>query len=229
VRLPTVLTKDGPVVIFGAGEVGFRKVEYMLQFTDDVRVVDSREMELPGSAVLRTAEVTPENMDGFIPDDTVLVIAAFSDAELNHEVARRCRARGILVNVVDDPPYCDVHFPALARSGALTLAISTGGGAPFLSRKIREDLESYAVEMAPWLDVLAPIRKLMVGMDTKNRVLGVIYDDAEVRNLISQGSVEEASARARRLAREHAGDDWRGGGEEDEARTDGDAGDGDQD
>lgn len=69
------------------------------------------------------------------------VIAATDDHELNAEVARACRERGIPVNAVDDPELCTFIFPSVIKKGALTLGISTGGSSPTASRLLREKIE----------------------------------------------------------------------------------------
>jgi precorrin-2 dehydrogenase / sirohydrochlorin ferrochelatase len=55
------------------------------------------------------------------------------------EAARRLR---VLVNVEDEPDYCDFHAVAEIRRGDLLLTVSTGGAAPGLAGAIRRRLES---------------------------------------------------------------------------------------
>ncbi len=75
-----------------------------------------------------------------------LVFVATADGELNAEVAGEARACGIWVNAADDPGHCDFILPSVLRRGALTVAVSTGGTCPALSRMIREQLEEYFVD-----------------------------------------------------------------------------------
>ncbi|MFA0233205.1 NAD(P)-dependent oxidoreductase, partial [Vibrio sp. 10N.261.45.A7] len=49
---------------------------------------------------------------------------------------------GILVNVVDDLPYCDFITPSMINRGRIQIAISSGGASPVLVRNIREKLET---------------------------------------------------------------------------------------
>jgi siroheme synthase-like protein len=46
-----------------------------------------------------------------------------------------------MVNVVDDPAYCDFILPSYLRRGGIILAVSTSGMSPALARKIRTRLE----------------------------------------------------------------------------------------
>jgi len=71
-----------------------------------------------------------------------LVIAATSDSALNTRIARLCEAARLWVNVVDDPAQSSFHVPAIVDRAPLTIAVSSGGQAPMLARRIREKLET---------------------------------------------------------------------------------------
>ncbi|CAM5304536.1 siroheme synthase CysG [Rhodanobacter lindaniclasticus] len=71
-----------------------------------------------------------------------LVVAATSDREINALVANLGELRRIFVNVVDDAALSTFHVPAVIDRAPLTIAISSGGEAPMLSRLLRERLEA---------------------------------------------------------------------------------------
>ncbi|MEJ2256773.1 MAG: siroheme synthase CysG, partial [Woeseiaceae bacterium] len=75
-------------------------------------------------------------------DDQRLVIAATSDRALNRWVAELADARGIFCNVVDEPEACRFIMPAIIVRSPIMVAISSGGTAPVLVRRLREQLES---------------------------------------------------------------------------------------
>jgi siroheme synthase-like protein len=72
-----------------------------------------------------------------------LVVAATDDEALNARVAALCARRRIWANVADRPALCGFIFPSVARRGALTLAVSTGGASPalakFVGRRLRRE------------------------------------------------------------------------------------------
>ncbi len=72
----------------------------------------------------------------------VQVWATTDNPELNHQVYKDAKEQGILVNVVDDQPYCDFITPSMIERGRIQLAISSGGASPVLIRNIRETLEA---------------------------------------------------------------------------------------
>ena len=46
----------------------------------------------------------------------------------------------MLVNVVDVPPLCNFILPAIVRSGALAIAISTSGASPALAKRMKREI-----------------------------------------------------------------------------------------
>lgn len=77
------------------------------------------------------------------------------------EIAKKCRKRGILINVEDVPDLCDFHTPSIVRRGDLLISISTGGKSPTLAQKIRTRIENlFGPEWAHRLDNLAEKRKI---------------------------------------------------------------------
>src|SRR5690606_1856978 len=81
-----------------------------------------------------------------------LLVVATDDAALNARIAALADARGMFVNVVDDAALSSFQVPAVIDRAPLQLAISSGGAAPMLARRLRERLE---VELDPSLGALA--------------------------------------------------------------------------
>ena len=69
-----------------------------------------------------------------------LVFAASDDKSVNAAVVAEARARNILANAADEPELCDFYMPSIGREGPITIAVSTGGAAPGLSRHIRQQV-----------------------------------------------------------------------------------------
>jgi uroporphyrin-III C-methyltransferase/precorrin-2 dehydrogenase/sirohydrochlorin ferrochelatase len=89
-----------------------------------------------------------------------LAIAATDDPEVNHAVHAEAESRGVLINVVDDPPYCGFILPSILRRGDLVVAVSTSGNAPALAVRIRERIErELGDEYARFLTLAGALRK----------------------------------------------------------------------
>lgn len=71
----------------------------------------------------------------------IAVIAA-AGGEIDARVAGRAGKLGIPVNVVDDPELSSFIFPAIVDRGDVVVAVSTGGAAPVLARRLRERIEA---------------------------------------------------------------------------------------
>lgn len=195
--LPAVLNLEGPVVIFGGGKVGARKIDLVSKFTEDITVITRESRPMPDHVRVVISEIEPGRSGEHVPDNASLVIAALSDNDLNEEIANWCRTRGIPVNVVDEVDLSTVLFPALSKRGDLNIAISTSGRCPFLAKKIREETDGTVAERGRWLEVLAPLRAELTGDERKKEILDLVFGDPEIGKSVKEGDTE----RARRLAR----------------------------
>jgi precorrin-2 dehydrogenase/sirohydrochlorin ferrochelatase len=129
-------------VVLGGGPIAARKVHELLLAEADILVVaPEAEASIVGLAqqgrlVWRQTRYEASDLDG-----AFLLIAATDSREVNARAAQHARARGVLVNAVDDPPNCDFIAPAVVRRGPLSVAVSTGGLSPAYARFVRETLD----------------------------------------------------------------------------------------
>ncbi len=71
----------------------------------------------------------------------IAFIALDTDGEAKVQ-ADRLRAKGMLVNVVDRPDYCDFTTPAIVDRSPVVIAIGTGGASAGLAKALRQRLEA---------------------------------------------------------------------------------------
>jgi uroporphyrin-III C-methyltransferase/precorrin-2 dehydrogenase/sirohydrochlorin ferrochelatase len=132
-----------PVLVVGGGHVAERKTAMLLSAGARVRVGAPA---LTPVLLQQAEEGKIDHLAGsFQPawlDDVWLVIAATDDHELNADVAANAEQRRILANVVDAPALSRFQVPALVDRTPLTVAVSTGGAAPVIARRVRETLET---------------------------------------------------------------------------------------
>jgi precorrin-2 dehydrogenase/sirohydrochlorin ferrochelatase len=93
-------------------------------------------------------------------DGALLAVVGTGDRALDHQIADIARGRGVLVNTVDDIPYCDWSAPAILRRGRLTVAVGTGGIAPALAARVRDQIENELLgpEFADLVEIFAEVR-----------------------------------------------------------------------
>ena len=132
------------VLVAGGGRIALRRVRTLLPFGPEITVVapriDPEAEALPVKKKLRPFEAA--DVEG-----CALALAATNDRAVNAAVAEAARARGIPVNVCDDPAACDFYFPGIARKGPLVLGVTASGtdhaAAKALSAAARELLERF--------------------------------------------------------------------------------------
>jgi uroporphyrin-III C-methyltransferase/precorrin-2 dehydrogenase/sirohydrochlorin ferrochelatase len=126
------------VLVVGGGEVALRKVRLLRRAGVHVEIVAQ---ELHAELRAEGLEVAATEFQPGLVAGCQLVIAATDDAALNASVGRAARARNIPVNVVDDPAASSWIMPSVVDRSPVLIAISTGGAAPVLARRLRERIE----------------------------------------------------------------------------------------
>lgn len=124
--LPVFVRLSGrPVILLGDGEAAAAK---------------RRLLERAGARI--TGDETAE---------AALAVVAL-DGEGADAAAKRLKARGLLVNVVDRPDLCDFTTPAIVDRDPVLIAIATGGASAGLAKALRQRLEAL---LPPWLGGIA--------------------------------------------------------------------------
>ncbi len=134
--------QDRRALVVGGGEPAARKVELLLAAGAQVSLI----------AETVTGEIAQLIADGRIAwagrafDEADLVgnslaIVATEDDRLQTRVSQAAQARCLPVNVVDTPALSSFIMPSIVDRSPITIAISTGGAAPALARKLKAEIE----------------------------------------------------------------------------------------
>ncbi len=159
---PLFLKIEGrSALVVGAGEIAEAKIASLLDAGASVTVIAPQATsKVRDWAHQGAIQWHPRVFDASDVDGKDLVIAATSSAEVNHSVYAESRQRGVLCNVVDDPPYCDFYFGAVVKRGELQIAISTGGQSPAFAQHLRRQLEGqFGPEYGEWVNELGRQRR----------------------------------------------------------------------
>jgi precorrin-2 dehydrogenase/sirohydrochlorin ferrochelatase len=146
-------------LVVGEGESADAKVRSLL----DAGAVVTLIAKQPSSTTDRVANdrlvvIEREHRDGDM-ESFLLVYGCTTDRQLAQSLFAEASRRKILINIPDMPEYCSFISPAIVRRGDLSIAISTSGASPALSRRIREQLESvYGPEYAEFAAILKAAR-----------------------------------------------------------------------
>lgn len=188
--------KDKNCLVVGGGGVALRKVNNLLDYGASVKVISPT--FCPGLKQLAETQkirAILKQFEGSEIDDSFLVIAATDNPKINRQVAAEARKLKTLVNVVDDARLSDFIFPALLSRGDLTIAVSSGGKSPALSRKVRDHLEQYLEkEYSALIEIVAEARAEVQkrGIAIKKEVWQNALDLDTLINLIRGGQKEKA-------------------------------------
>ena len=193
-------------VVIGGGAVGERRARALLEAGADVNVVAPRVTDTlgalirDGGAAHVEATFRPEHLDG-----AFLVIAATDRHDVNAQVVRVARARGVLASLAapadGDEEGGDFVTMAAVRRGDLLLALTTGGAGPALSARLKREMEErFGESWGPYVALLGEMRELVKQRyaDEPERATALrrlaALDD--VRDRIAAGDAEGARAEA---------------------------------
>lgn len=131
------------VLVIGAGLVAERKIELLCQAGAQVTVLAPEACPAVRTRA-QAGQITwhAEAYSAQWLDAAWLVVAATPDAAVNQAVAAAAAARRIWCNVVDDATHSSAQVPAIVDRSPVTVAISSGGAAPVIARRLREQLEA---------------------------------------------------------------------------------------
>ena len=131
-------------MVVGGGNVALEKLTFLLKSSPDAKV----EMVSP---MFREETVALANKHGVKmfeqPYDTSfiagkhIVIATTDNDAVNQQVHADCKVRNILVNLADNPPFCDFYMGGIVTKGNVKIAISTNGKSPTMAKRLRQFFE----------------------------------------------------------------------------------------
>ncbi len=131
------------VLLVGGGHVALRKARTLLSAGAVLTVVSHQfEAEFYAWQQQQKAHLIQGDFDAAQLAGHWLVLAATDDDGVNAAVHQAATARQIWVNTVDDQDKCEFIFPSIIDRSPILVAISSGGTAPVLVRRLREKLET---------------------------------------------------------------------------------------
>lgn len=201
--------QDSRCVVVGGGAVAERKVLELLGAGARVTVV-SPDMTVELKSLAETGRLTwvprtyaPGDLSG-----AFLAIGATDDRAVNEQVWEEARARSLPVNVVDDPQHLNFITPAVVRRGDLAIAISTGGKAPALASRLRQQLErTIGDEYGELVEIAGEMRDATAHETDPQRRKELRYQvvDSDALDLLRQGDPAAARERAEQIVSDAGG------------------------
>ncbi len=137
------------VLIVGGGYVAEEKLRFLLKSSPDACVTlvspmfreDTISLTKKGNVTLIKDKYDKRYLKG-----KYIVVATTDVPKVNIKVYKHCRKRSILVNVADNPPYCDFYMGGIVTKGNVKVAISTNGKSPTTAKRLRQFFEDVIPE-----------------------------------------------------------------------------------
>lgn len=184
-------------LVIGAGHVALRKIRGLLEAGARVTVIapeaEADIEKLSEEGKIRYLRKPYEAGDEEGCRLVVSTCGIRSVAEVLHQLMK---GKGFLYNAADFPELGNCAVPARLKRGDLTIAVSTDGRSPALSRSVREWLDSVIpAGYGEWLDRVAVLReKARRELDTsrKREAFWQAAFSKEVMELVTEGSLDKA-------------------------------------
>ncbi len=141
--------KNLNVLIVGGGNVAEEKLHFLTKSSPDAKVLLVAPMFREGTIALANKYCATMITDMYHKkylDGRHVVIATTEKPEVNVQVWKDCRAQAKLVNVADNPPYCDFYMGGIVTKGNVKVAISTNGKSPTAAKRLRQFFEEVIPE-----------------------------------------------------------------------------------
>lgn len=137
------------ILIVGGGSVALEKLSFLLKSSPNAQVEmislvfgdDTIALAEKYKVQMRVTAYRENHLNG-----KHIVIATTDNVEVNEQVYHDCRVRNILVNVADNPPFCDFYMGGIVTKGNIKVAISTNGKSPTMAKRLRQFFEDVIPE-----------------------------------------------------------------------------------
>lgn len=178
------------ILIVGGGNVAEEKLKFLLKSSPNAEV----EMVAP---MFRNATISLAEKFGVTMSDDVyhkkylkgkhIVIATTDNIPVNEQVYHDCKSQQILVNVADNPPFCDFYMGGIVTKGNVKIAISTNGKSPTTAKRLRQFFEDVIPEnINDLVENLNEYRKTIKGdfeekVETLNEFTKSLVEDKTIK------------------------------------------------
>ena len=137
------------MLIVGGGKVGLEKLSFLLKSSPlaNVQLVAPEiNKEILELAKGHQVKLVKESFDNTFLKNKHLVIVATDNEAKNIEIYNECKGRNLLVNLADNPRYCDFYLGGIVTKGNVKVAISTNGKSPTTAKRLRQFFEEVIPE-----------------------------------------------------------------------------------
>lgn len=196
--------ENKPCLVIGGGRIAERRALSLVEAGARPTVISPEVSRI--LADLQSSALIEHISRPFHPNDlqdAYLIIVATDNNDVNRKIGELARHHVPLINVVDDPELSTFTMASILRRGDFVVSISTGGAAPALAARVREQLETdfgseYALFVA-WCGAIRPVMGQIFSDPDERRARWYALMDSSVLDLLANGRVFEARALAAQI------------------------------
>ncbi|QRM32426.1 siroheme synthase CysG [Microvirga sp. VF16] len=168
-KLPVFVDLAGRSILVVGGSDGIAwKAELLAAAGGTVKIL----AEDPSPELLALVQSDPERLTllhrPWRKSDLVgisIVVAAIEDRQEAAVFADTARQHGALVNIVDQPTFCDFQFGTIVNRAPVIVSISTDGASPILGQAIRRRIEAVLPSpLGAWAQAAKGFRERLRGI-----------------------------------------------------------------
>lgn len=169
------------ILIIGGGSVALEKLKFLFKNSPNANItVLSSKICKEIKLLLKQYKINIINDDYHIKylNKKHIVIVTTNNKIINLQIYEDCRNLFLLVNLVDNPNFCDFYMGSIVTKGNLKIGISTNGRSPTIAKRFREMLEEILPEQID--DLLIELYKY------RNKLKGSFEEKLKILNKITQ-------------------------------------------
>lgn len=195
--LPVVFdVADQTVIMVGGGRRALPKIKRLIAARARVRLVAPKVAPAVADLASDKIEWVPRAFEAGDLAGATLVFSATGIPAVDKAVADAAARYDLPINVVDRPDLCRFTMPAIVDRDPVLVAISTGGAAPLLARRVRARIEALLPaklgRLARFADRFRGAVRAIVPNDAARRRLWQKVFDGSVADAVLRG--DEAAA-----------------------------------
>ena len=137
------------ILIVGGGKVAAEKLTFLTKSSPDANVImvspEYSESTLQLAKKYHVELIIDKYHEKYLVGKH-MIVATTDNTEVNIQVYQDCRKLDKLVNVADNPPYCDFYMGGIVTKGNVKIAISTNGKSPTTAKRLRQFFEEVIPE-----------------------------------------------------------------------------------
>jgi precorrin-2 dehydrogenase/sirohydrochlorin ferrochelatase len=204
---------DETVVVFGGGPVGARKARRFAREARTVVVSPAFADRDFGDAERVRAAPAPDEVSDWVERFAPALVVGRRDDDVNDAVVAAARDAGTLVNRADRSGERDagsVVVPATVEDGDVSVAITTGGASPALSKHLRERVEAELAGAGEMAALTAELRAELKASDRspaeRRDAIRAVVRDPSVWKALRTGDANPRQEAARVIRDTQRGD-----------------------